>query len=127
MTHTTTGEAIDITNDELKAKIKTKHGLTGEIVIKDTIRQEGVLSVTQHAELLDEINYTVTDENQIKWVNINDPTCQLSVHAVSIITNNTYEHQKILDIVSKTANKLCIEFGDEKSETILIGKGDKNN
>ena len=74
---------------------------------------------------MDEINYTITNVNQIKQVNINDPACLLWVDDVAIITNDVYEQQKMLDIVSETANRLCIEFGEEKSKTILIGKGDK--
>ena len=42
-------------NQGLKAKIKTKDGITREINIKDSIRQGGVLSVLQYATVMNEI------------------------------------------------------------------------
>ena len=43
-------------NENLTAEIKTRHGNTRKIKIKDSIRQGGVLSVTLYALLMDEIN-----------------------------------------------------------------------
>ena len=42
-------------NSNLRARIHTRHGLTREIKIKDSIRQGGVLSVIEYATLIDEI------------------------------------------------------------------------
>ena len=42
-------------NTNLRARIHTKHGLTREIKIRDSIRQGGVLSVIEYATLIDEI------------------------------------------------------------------------
>ena len=49
-------------NSNLKATLKTKHGNTREIQIKDSIRQGGVLSVIQYALLMDEINKEIIKE-----------------------------------------------------------------
>ena len=43
-------------NSNLTARIKTKYGLTRLIKIRDSIRQGGVLSVTEYAYLIDEIS-----------------------------------------------------------------------
>ena len=43
-------------NSNLPAKIQTKFGLTREIKIKDSIRQDGVLSVIEYATLIDKIS-----------------------------------------------------------------------
>ena len=43
-------------NENITVKIKTKHGKTREIHIKDSIRQGGVLSVLEYGVLMDEIN-----------------------------------------------------------------------
>ena len=43
-------------NSNLSAKIHTRHGLTREIRIRDSIRQGGVLSVVEYATLIDEIS-----------------------------------------------------------------------
>ena len=42
-------------NSGLSTRIQTKHGMTREIKIKDSIRQGGVLSVIEYATLIDEI------------------------------------------------------------------------
>ena len=42
-------------NSNLRARIHTRHGLTREIKIKDSIRQGGVLFVIEYATLIDEI------------------------------------------------------------------------
>ena len=49
-------EIIRKLNSNLSAKIRTRHGLTREIKIKDSIRQGGVLSVIVYATLIDEIS-----------------------------------------------------------------------
>ena len=46
---------INELNSNLTAKIRTQHGLTREIKIRDSIRQGGVLSVIESANLIDEI------------------------------------------------------------------------
>ena len=116
-------EATEILNKDLNAKIRTKYGNTRTINIRDSIRQGGVLSVTQYAALMDEIHHNITEVNLVKREKNNDPTCLLWVDDVAIITNNLHDQQKLLDITSETANRLCIEFGKEKSKTIQIGKG----
>ena len=42
-------------NSNLTAKVRTKYGLTRTIQIRDSIRQGGVLSVIEYANLMDEI------------------------------------------------------------------------
>ena len=113
-------EATEILNKDLNAKIRTN---MATINIRDSIRQGGVLSVTQYAALMDEIHHNITEVNLVKREKNNDPTCLLWVNDVAIITNNLHDQQKLLDITSETANRLCIEFGKEKSKTIQIGKG----
>ena len=40
--------------EDLKAQVETKYGATREIIMKDNIRQGGVLSVAMYAVLVDE-------------------------------------------------------------------------
>ena len=42
-------------NENLIARIPTNHGCTKKVEIKDSIRQGGILSVLQYANLMDEI------------------------------------------------------------------------
>ena len=42
-------------NENLTARIQTNHGYTRKVEIKDSIRQGGILSVLQYANLMDEI------------------------------------------------------------------------
>ena len=50
-------------NDNLTARIQTKHGQTREIKIKDSIRQGCVLSVIQYALMMDEISKEINKNN----------------------------------------------------------------
>ena len=51
-------------NTGLTAKIRTKHGLTRKITIKDGIRQGGVLLVIEYATLMDEITKEIQRREQ---------------------------------------------------------------
>ena len=42
-------------NDNLTASVKTQHGQTRQIHIKDSRRQGGILSVLEYANLMDDI------------------------------------------------------------------------
>ena len=53
-------------NQNLKAQLLTKHGLTEEFDIRDSIRQGGVLSVIQYALLMDEISKEINEEKREK-------------------------------------------------------------
>ena len=77
-------------NSNLKATLKTKHGNTREIQIKDSIRQGGVLSVIQYALLMDEINKEIIKENiGPKLSCTNEPIgCLLWMDDVALISNN---------------------------------------
>ena len=60
----TTWNIIRKLNQGLKAKIKTKDGMTRKINIKDGIRQWGVLSVLQYATVMDEIAKEINKKKQ---------------------------------------------------------------
>ena len=54
-----TGKNLSIArkmNTNLTARIQTRHGPTRKIKIRDSIRQGGVLSVIEYANLMDEIS-----------------------------------------------------------------------
>ena len=50
-------------NSNLTAKMHTRHGLTGEIRIRDSIRQGGVLSVIEYATLIEEISKELKEQD----------------------------------------------------------------
>ena len=114
-------------NSNLSAKIHTRHGLTREIRIRDSIRQGGVLSVVEYATLIDEISKElkihdlgVTTEagekiNSLLWM---DDVCLIH-HDPKIL-------QEMLDITNHVALKYHIEFGAAKCKVVKIGKGKKS-
>ena len=60
-------------NQNLSAKVKTKYGLTEAFPITNSIRQGGVLAVTQFAILMDEISKVVQERNLgIKLPNVTE-------------------------------------------------------
>ena len=55
-----------------------------------------------------------------------DSTCLLWVDDAAIITNNIEDQQTLLSITNNTANKYRIQFGQEKSKLLIIGKDNIN-
>ena len=109
-------------NENISAKIQTKHGLTRNIQIKDSIRQGGVLSTTLYGLLMDEINKEISKENigiQIEGTKKKTGSL-LWVDDVLIITTEPQELQKGLNITNEVSNQYHIEYGSSKSNTQTI-------
>ena len=114
-------------NTNLRARIHTKHGLTREIRIRDSIRQGGVLSVIEYATLIDEI------AKELKRNNIGLKTKQgtmlntlLWMDDVCLIHHDLTTLQQMLDITNHVAKKYHIEFGAAKCKVVKIGPGQKS-
>ena len=115
-------------NSNLKAKIRTKFGMTREINVKDSIRQGGVLSVVEYANLIDEIAKQIKHENTGKTT-INDTEltgCLLWMDDIALIHHDDKELQKMLNITEEIAKRYHIKFSEAKSQTIAIGKEPPN-
>ena len=115
-------------NLDLKADIKTKHGLTREINMKDSIRQGGVLSVILYSAMMDEIAKAVSE----RGIGIPIPKskdkigCLLWMDDVVLLSDNEKDMQDLLDITYTIAGKYHIEFGEEKSKTIKMNMPKKD-
>ncbi len=111
-------------NQNLTARIRTKHGLTRKIHIKDSIRQGAVLSVAQYALLMDEIAKEVKKNNQgIKLPNniYDSPIGSLPwVDDVALISMDEKELQDMLNTTNQTASRYRVAFGKEKSQVIIV-------
>ena len=114
-------------NSNLRARIHTRHGLTREIKIKDSIRQGGVLSVIEYATLIDEI------AKELKKNNIGLQTKQgtqlntlLWMDDVCLIHHDLTTLQEMLDITNYVAKKYHIEFGAAKCKVVKIGPGQES-
>ena len=109
-------------NSNLTATIKTKFGPTRMIKIKDSIRQGGVLSVIEYANLIDEIAKELQEMevgNQNLW-NTPTPGCLLWMDDVALIHNDKEELNKMLSITNDIANRYHIKFGKDKSQILTI-------
>ncbi len=92
-------------NSNLKAKIRTKDGLTREIKLKDSIRQGGVLSVGQYAAMMDEIAKEITVRGEgLKIQPIGQTGCLLWMDDVALIHHDPKELQKMLTTTEEVAN-----------------------
>ena len=109
-------------NENLTARINTNHGLTDTIQITNSIRQGGVLSGTQYALLIDEINKELTKEN----LGIHLPNTKQKIPAllwmddIVLITDNKREMEQMLNTTNHIALKYHIEFGQEKSQIMIL-------
>ncbi len=111
-------------NSNLTATIKTKHGNTRSISIKNSIRQGGVLSVIEYANLMDEISKEIIDSNtgHLKYQKYSIPGCLLWMDDVVLIHHDKDQLQKMLDITDDISKRYHIKFGKEKSQILTIGK-----
>ena len=109
-------------NKNLTAKIRTKFGKTRPIKIKDSIRQGGVLSVIEYANLIDEIAKEIKEETTgITKIGDNQIYgCLLWMDDVALIHKNKDELQKMLNITEEISKRYHLKF--DKSQTITIGK-----
>ena len=111
-------------NSNLKAKLRTKYRLTRQIQIKDSIRQGGVLSVIEYANLMDEIAKELQAKS-VGYQKIGNSTtlgCLLWMDDVVLIHHNKEGIQKMLDITDDIAKRYHIKFWKEKSQVLTIGK-----
>ena len=113
-------------NQNLKAEVKTKHGNSRSITIKDSIRQGGVLSVMMYSAMMDEIAKKVTEMNKgIKIGNQDSRVgCLLWMDDVALISDTREEAQELLDITNEIANTYHLEFGAEKSKVMIFNTKD---
>ena len=115
-------------NENLTATIHTKYRPTRKITIKDSIRRHGgVLSVLLYALLMDEINKEIQEIHL--GIEISDTPTKMAyllwMDDVLLLETKPKEKQKLLDITEKLAEKYHIKFGKEKSQSLTIGKTNK--
>ncbi len=86
-------------NENLTASIRTKYGLTRKITIKDSIRQGGVLSVVEYANMMDNIAKELQTRNQgqQKLGNNTITGCLLWMDDVTLFHENPLELQEMLN------------------------------
>ena len=110
-------------NNGITAEIRTKHGNTRKIEIKDSIRQGGVLSVIEYANLIDEISKEINNRNQgkIRTWGTETTGCLLWMDDVALIHHDKKELKKMLETTNEIANRYHIKFGKEKSQILTIG------
>ena len=110
-------------NEDLTAVIETKHGNTRQIIMKDNIRQGGVLSVIMYATLMDEIGKEVKTRNLgVDMGHGEKIGCLLWMDDVALISENKEELQEMLNITEEIGTRYRIKFGEEKSKILKIGK-----
>ena len=110
-------------NEGLTATIQTKYGETREIKITDSIRQGGVLSVIEYATLMDEISKKIKENNLGIYIpSIEEKIgCLLWMDDVILISTEIPEHQIMLNITDNVAGTYHVEFGDDKSKSMVQG------
>ena len=111
-------------NENLTAKIITKHGLTRTIRIRDSLRQGGALSLTLYGILMDEISKALQKTQH--GISIIEGELNISnllwVDDV-VILEKEGKLQDPLNTTNEVIDKYHIEFGEPKSNSMTI----KNN
>lgn len=118
---------INNLNSNLKARIKTKHGLTREIK-SNSIKQGSVLAGKKYALSMDNINKE-TEENQM-GINLDEEISLPSlewIDDVIFLTTDPLELQKMLNIAYDYAGKYLIEYGEEKTKHMIVNEQNPEN
>lgn len=110
-------------NENLTATIKTKHGHTRNIQIRDSIRQGGVLSVIEYANMMDEIPKELSLRSIGSQKLGTEPLngCLLWMDDVALMNEDAQVLQDMLDTTNEIAKRYHLKFGKEKSQTLTIG------
>ena len=111
-------------NQDLTARIQSKYSTTRKIKIRGSIRQGGVLAVVEYANLMDEIAKELgkDEENIITIGNKNMLGCLFWMDDVVLIHHDKHIMQNMIDTTNEIANRYRIQFGQEKSKIIIVGK-----
>ena len=119
-------EMMRKTNSDLRARIRTKYGLTRKIKIKDSIRQGGVLSVIEYATLMDEITKELQEKKQgLTMKNGTTLHDLLWMDDVALIHEDPKMLQLMMDTTNHVAMKYHVEFGAPKCKVVRCGPGRK--
>ena len=104
-------------SSNITAIIRTKHGLTRSINLKDSIRQGGMLPVIEYANLIDdiakELEYKHEGYQEI-WV-YTTLGCLLWMDDVVLIHHDKEELQEMLDTTNDIGKSFHIQFGKGKA------------
>ena len=122
-TDLSTWKLVKELNSNLKATLKTKHGNTRQINIKDSIRQGGVLSVIQYALLMDDINKEIIKEDIGPKIGCTkEPIgCLLWMDDVALISNDPKELQKMLNITKRSCKQIPHRIWISYAQNTKIG------
>ena len=105
----------------LKAKIKTRFGLTRIIQIKDCIRQGGVLSVTEFSQFMDGLTTEIEKHNIGAKYNELIIAILLLMDDITLLASKHQEMQKLLNTTEKFAKAYGLKFNQTKCRVMYIG------
>ena len=96
--------------------------MTRTIKMKDSIRQGGVLSVIEYANLVDEIAKQLQTEKigEVKIWDTQTTGCLLWMDDVALIHQDQEELKAIVETTNEIAKRYHIKFGKEKSQILTI-------
>ena len=114
-------------SSNLTAKIHTRHGLTREIRIRDSIRQGWVLSAIEYTTLIDKISKELKEQDLGIVTDTGEKVNTfLWMDDVCLIHHDLKTLQKMLDITNHVELKYHIEFGAAKCKVVRTAKGKKS-
>ena len=110
-------------NNDLKAKVKTKFGLTEEIVMEIGGRQGSRLTGRMFAKLMDLLSEEAPATNQgFEIFEDLKIAFLLWIDDVVSLTESTTEQQSTLECINKFAQDHRLQWGKEKCQIMKVGK-----
>ena len=109
-------------NENLTAQCRTNHGLSRKIEIKGSLRQGGVLSVTEFAKMMDNLSQElITKGYGVKCGNCTIPALLL-VDDVAILADNEQDMNSMLSILEEFRKKHRLSLSEKKSQIMIVNK-----
>ena len=109
-------------NENLTAQCRTNHGISRKIEIKGSLRQGGVLSVTEFAKMMDNLSQElITKGYGVKYGNCTIPALLL-VDDVAILADNEKDMNSMLSTLDEFRKKHRLSLGEKKSQIMIVNK-----
>lgn len=107
-------------NQDLSAKIRTKFGLTRIIKTGECLRQGSVLSVTEFAKMIDELNTSLQNAGKGKvYANILIPALLL-MDDIAMLADSEDEFDEMLQKAERYRLRYRMKYSPKKTKVMII-------
>ena len=113
-------------NDGLFTRVRTRYGLTREVLIPESIRQGGVLSVVEFSKMMDMLNVMIEKEGYRVWIGDIRLPCLLFMDDAVIVEDDPERFQGALEVTNRFIKFYKLVLNHTKSKVMIINKDEQD-